>query len=154
MKGISPFIAVILLIAFTVGVGGIVSVWLSSTTRTTAETIGNQSTTAINCNAGGVNLKNLKYANGNISGKVENTGTTSLNSVQIQTIFKNQTSVKVALCGTPTSPFNCSSANLSISAREIAPFNISIGGSNYDDIRVITNCASVYDTVDASEVST
>ena len=154
MKGISPFIAVILLIAFTVAVGGIVSVWLSGFTRTTADTVSNQSSIQINCNYGGVSLKNLKYANGNITGKIENTGTISLNAIQVQTIFKNATSTKVALCGAPSAPFNCSSANLSLSAREASAFNISIGGSNYDDVRVITNCASVYDTVDASEVTT
>lgn len=154
MKGISPFIAVILLIAFTVGVAGIVNVWLTGYTRTTSDIVSNQSTTQINCNYGGISLKNLKYVNGNMTGKIENTGTISLKTIQVQTIFKNQTSVKVALCGTATSPFNCSSANLSLSAREAASFNVSIGGSNYDDIRVITDCASVFDTVDASEVST
>jgi flagellin-like protein len=35
MKGISPMIATILLIAFTVAVGGIISVWLTGFTRTT-----------------------------------------------------------------------------------------------------------------------
>jgi len=152
MKGISPFIAVILLIAFTIGVGGIINLWLSSYTRTTADVVGNQSSTEIKCTYGGISLKNLKYAGGNITGKVENTGTISLDNIQLQALFKNQTSMKIALCGTATSPFNCSSANLSLSSREAASFNVSIGGSNYDDIRVITNCASVFDSVDASEV--
>ncbi len=153
MKGISPFIAVILLIAFTVAVAGIVSVWLTGYTRTTSDIVSNQSTTEIKCNYGGVSLKSLRYVSGNITGKIENTGTISLDAIQIQTLFKNQSSLKTALCGTASSPYNCSSANLSLSAREIASFNISIGGTNYDDIRVITQCASVYDTVDASEVS-
>ena len=153
-KGISPFIAVILLIAFTVGVSGIISTWLSGYAQTTSTLVSNQSITEITCTYGGVSLKNLKYSAGNISGTIENTGTISLNAVQIQALFKNATSLKVALCGTATSPFNCSSANLSLSSREAAAFNVTIGGSNYNDIRVITNCASVYDKVDASEVST
>lgn len=154
MKGISPFIAVILLVAFTVGVAGLVNVWLSGFTQTTSNIVSNQSTSEITCTYGGVSLKNLKYASGNISGKIENTGTISLDRIQLQTLFKNATSVKVALCGTASAPFNCSSANLSLSAREATSFNVSIGGSNYDDIRVLTHCAPVYDTVDASEVST
>jgi len=43
MKGVSPFIATILLIAFTVAVGGIISLFLTSFTKTetgTAESIG------------------------------------------------------------------------------------------------------------------
>lgn len=153
-KGISPFIAVILLIAFTVGVSGIISVWLSGYTQTTSNIVSNQSTTEITCTYGGISLKNLKYSVGNVSGTIENTGTISLKEIQIQALFKNATSLKVAMCGTATAPFNCSSANLSLSSREAASFNVSIGGSNYNDIRVITNCASVYDEVDASEVST
>jgi flagellin-like protein len=35
MKGISPMLATILLVAFTVAIGGIISVWMSSFTRTT-----------------------------------------------------------------------------------------------------------------------
>jgi len=154
MKGISPFIAVILLIAFTIAVAGIVSVWLSGYTINTSDIVSNQSIAEINCNYGGVSLKNLRYVGGNITGKIENTGTINLKTIQVQTIFKNQTSLKTALCGTASAPFNCSSTNLSLSPREAAAFNVSIGGSNYDDIRVITHCASVYDTVDASEVGT
>ena len=154
MKGISPFIAVILLIGFTVGVAGIISVWLTGYTRTTSDIVSNESTTKIKCTYGGVSLKNLKYGAGNISGKIENTGTITVERLQIQTLFKNATSIKNALCGTTAAPFNCSNANLSIAPREAASFNISIGGSNYDDIRVITHCADVFDTVDASEVST
>jgi len=43
MKGVSPFIATILLIAFTVAIGGIISLFLTGFTRTqtgTAESIG------------------------------------------------------------------------------------------------------------------
>lgn len=154
MKGISPFIAVILLIGFTVAVAGIVNVWLAGYTRSTSDIVTNQSTSEITCTYGGVSLKNLRYARGNVSGRIENTGTINLDRVYVQTIFKNQTSLKIPMCGTAASPFNCTNANLSISPRESASFNVSIGGSNYDDIRIITHCASVFDSVDASEVAT
>lgn len=35
MKGISPFIAIVLMIAIVMGIGGIVSIWLTGSTRTT-----------------------------------------------------------------------------------------------------------------------
>ena len=69
-KGISPFIAVILLIAFTVGVSGIISTWLSGYAQTTSTLVSNQSITEITCTYGGVSLKNLKYSAGNISGTI------------------------------------------------------------------------------------
>jgi len=40
MKGISPLIAAVLLIAFTVAVGGIIAVWVTSFTKTTTTNVG------------------------------------------------------------------------------------------------------------------
>jgi flagellin-like protein len=48
-KGISPMIAVVLLIAFTVAVGGIVSLWLTSFTSTTQQSVGSASTNQTKC---------------------------------------------------------------------------------------------------------
>jgi len=39
MKGISPMIATILLVAFTVAVGGLISVWMSSFTKNTQSNV-------------------------------------------------------------------------------------------------------------------
>jgi len=50
-KGISPMIAVVLLVAFTVAVGGILSLWLTSYTTTTGESVGNATTDQIKCSA-------------------------------------------------------------------------------------------------------
>ncbi len=41
-KGISPLVAVVLLIAITVAVGGILSIWLSGYTTRMTETVGSQ----------------------------------------------------------------------------------------------------------------
>jgi len=48
-KGISPMIAVVLLVAFTVAVGGILSLWLTSYSTTTQESVGNATTDQIKC---------------------------------------------------------------------------------------------------------
>jgi flagellin-like protein len=52
MKGISPMIAVVLLIAFTVAVGGIISVWLTGFTRTTTGGTESRAEALSRCSAG------------------------------------------------------------------------------------------------------
>jgi flagellin-like protein len=49
MKGISPMLATILLVAFTVAIGGIVSVWMSSFTRTTQSNVESAATDQTKC---------------------------------------------------------------------------------------------------------
>lgn len=49
MKGISPMIATVLLIAFTIAVGGILSVWLTGYTRTTTATVETQGENQTKC---------------------------------------------------------------------------------------------------------
>ena len=48
-KGISAMIATVLLIAFTVVIGGIVSLWLSTLTTTTTGTVGTQTGNQTKC---------------------------------------------------------------------------------------------------------
>ncbi|MEM5829793.1 MAG: archaellin/type IV pilin N-terminal domain-containing protein [Candidatus Aenigmatarchaeota archaeon] len=48
-KAISPMIATILLIAFTVAVGGIISVWLTGYTRTTGAAVSGATEDQIKC---------------------------------------------------------------------------------------------------------
>ncbi|MBS3055183.1 MAG: hypothetical protein J4452_01690 [Candidatus Aenigmarchaeota archaeon] len=49
MKGISPMIAIVLLIAFTVAIGGIMSVWLTGLTNTQTQQVSNQSAAQAKC---------------------------------------------------------------------------------------------------------
>ena len=49
MKGISPMISVVLLLAFTVAVGGILSVWLSGFTRTATTGVETTTTNQTKC---------------------------------------------------------------------------------------------------------
>jgi flagellin-like protein len=48
-KAISPMIATILLIAFTVAVGGIISVWLTGYTRTTSAAVSTATEDQVKC---------------------------------------------------------------------------------------------------------
>ncbi|MCD6371093.1 MAG: hypothetical protein J7L39_00050 [Candidatus Aenigmarchaeota archaeon] len=49
MKGISPLIAAVLLIAFTVAVGGIISLWLTTFSRTTTTSVQTGTEKQIKC---------------------------------------------------------------------------------------------------------
>ena len=49
MKGISPMLATILLVAFTVAVGGLISVWMTSFTRTTQSNVESASLNQTKC---------------------------------------------------------------------------------------------------------
>lgn len=155
MKGISPLIATVLLIAFTVAVAGIVNLWLTSFTRTSSETVSSQATTELICSYGGLSLGGLKYSSstGNMSGDIENTGTIALGNITLQIIYTNATTNKIHLCLYGTRVESCSVSTFSTVAREKYSFNVSAGGSNYDKIRVISNCSTAYDEASSSEVS-
>ena len=49
MKGISPLIAAVLLIAFTVAVGGIISLWLTSFSKTTTSAVQTSTEKQVKC---------------------------------------------------------------------------------------------------------
>jgi len=49
LKGISPLIASVLLIAFTLGVATIIGSWLTSVSKTSTQQIGSQLTQQVNC---------------------------------------------------------------------------------------------------------
>ena len=49
MKGISPLLAAVLLIAVTVAIATLVMGWISTVTRTTQVTVSNKTTEAVNC---------------------------------------------------------------------------------------------------------
>jgi len=63
MKAISPMIATILLIAFTVAVGGIISVWLSGFTRTATAGTETRAEALTRCSASGFEVVSVKSAN-------------------------------------------------------------------------------------------
>jgi flagellin-like protein len=157
-KGVSPLIATVLLIAFTVAVAGIISVWLTGFTRTTSETVGSQANIQIICNNGQISLSNLKYCstNGYLSGDISNSGTIALGNITLQILYDNGTQhpkLYLSLIGGSVSTSTTCCGNLSISPAEKYRFNTSVN-SNYEIIRVITNCtATVTDEAQASDVT-
>ena len=87
MKGISPLIAAVLLIAFTVSIATIILGWFSSFTKGTTANISSQTQTAIGCSAADITVNHIycKYNttthNSTCNILVTNTGTKILTSV-------------------------------------------------------------------------
>lgn len=151
-KGISPLIATVLLIAFTVAVAGIVSMWLTSFSSTSVEDVGKRADEELYCTYGALSVSSMQYCNNRLSGIIRNSGTVDIGNITMQITFLNATPVqKIYLTQDGIAGSNHS--NMSLKPVEIASFNVSIGGSNYNKIHVYSNCSNVYDDVERSDVT-
>lgn len=155
LKGISPLVATILLIALTVAVAGIISIWANSFARSQTELVGEKSTISITCSYGNINMKNLRFqtASTRLAGTLENIGQISLGNISLSIVYQNASSQSVKLCNDPTGSVSCSVANLSLATAEQQAFNVTIWGSNYDSVKASTNCSSVSDTAQRGDIS-
>ncbi|MEM5868696.1 MAG: archaellin/type IV pilin N-terminal domain-containing protein [Candidatus Aenigmatarchaeota archaeon] len=79
MKGLSPLIASVLLIAFTVSVAMIIMTWFSSFARGTTESIGATGETAVGCSSAGINIEHVYISGTNGVIVVRNIGFVPLN---------------------------------------------------------------------------
>jgi flagellin-like protein len=140
-KGISPMIATVLLIAFTVAVAGIISVWVTTFTSSTTSTVSEKAEGELYCVYGGISVSSMKYCNNYFSGIVENTRFVDIGNVTLQVFYNNMSSKTVKL-------------NISLQPRESAAFNLSGIDSNYDKIHMYTNCSNVYTDATKSDIST
>jgi len=158
MKGISPLVATVLLIAFTIGVGGLISVWISGFTQTSSKIVSKEGEKGLICSNGAIDLSTLRYCSGtnNISGIIKNNGRIALGNITLQTVFANGSIVSHSLNDTGTG--GASSGNwLTLRAGQIFSFNISIGGGssgNYDKLWIYTNCSTVTDLASSTDFAT
>ena len=83
MKAISPMIAVILLIAFTIGVGGLVSIFVTSLTTTSTGITSNSSESLTKCAGAWININSVK------SDRIIYTNPNSQNVTSIQLVGDN-----------------------------------------------------------------
>jgi flagellin-like protein len=146
MKGVSPLVASVLLIAFAIAVAGLYSGWITSFTKTTTEEVQEQSEKRVTCSYGGIALDDVKYnrTTGNMSGTVENTDLISLGNIDFEIFYANASRGKLDL-NMILEPGEKNTFN-----RQLLDMNIT---NNYNKIRVITNCSNVYDEISSSDVS-
>lgn len=87
MKGISPLIASILLIAFTVAVGGLLSVWFSTLTSSQTQTVQSSSESLAKCSSTSLSINEVRYvASGSsriVNVTLSSSGTQSTKNVTI-----------------------------------------------------------------------
>jgi flagellin-like protein len=145
-KGVSPFIATVLLIAFAIAVAGVFGGWLSSFTKETTEEVQERSEKRVTCSYGGIALEDLRYnkTTGNFSGKVENTDIIVLGNIDFEIFYTDASRDKLDL-------------NMTLEPGEKNTFNQNVIKMNttgyYNKIRVITNCSNVYDEATSSDVT-
>lgn len=154
-KGISPLVATVLLIAFVVAIAGLIATWVNSFARTQTELVGQQSTLSITCSYGNINLKDVRFQSAatRLAGTIENNGQIALGNITLSVVYQNATSQNVGLCSDPTGAVSCSVANLTLTVAQQAAFNVTIWGSNYGSVKVVSNCSSVGDTVSRGDIS-
>ena len=134
MKGISPLIASVLLIAFTVAVATIVMGWFTTFTRTTTANVSTQANNVVGCSSASVQITHVY--NGRVI--VENTG------------FKNFTNVVAAIIN--TSGGMCNSTATTLAQGQIKAITVTgdcgtLDDTTFDRAVVTTDCGGISDTV-------
>ena len=119
MKAISPMIAVILLIAFTVAIGGILSVWLTSVTQTQTSTTGSYAEKVSKCAGVSLSIKNITpITNNQITFRVSHeSGAIPLKNVKIVVVYINGSTATLE-CASQLTPGNIC-VNTSSNANDI-----------------------------------
>lgn len=82
-KGISPLIAAVILIAFTLAVGSLSMAWMSSFTEDTTDAVGDEGQRQVACSQARLDLLNTSWDQDNLSVTVANTGVEPLPEVII-----------------------------------------------------------------------
>lgn len=89
-KGISPLIAAVLLIAFTVAIATLIMGWFSAFTRSTTATVSNSTTQAVNCADARVSIRDVYLqsagGSGDVNVIVENTGGSSVSLTGLEVV--------------------------------------------------------------------
>lgn len=155
LKGVSPLVATVLLIAFVVAVAGIISSWANSFASSQTQLVGQQSSISITCSYGHILMQNLRFQSGpqRLSGTIVNTGTIALGNATLSIVYQNATSQNIGLCSDPTGSASCAVGNLTLSVSDQAGFNVTIWGSNYDNVKIRTNCSTVGFTATRGDIT-
>jgi flagellin-like protein len=142
MKGISPLIAAVLLIAFTVAIATLIMGWMSAYTRTTTSNVTSQSETAVECGSAAIKINHV-YITGSFGSAtgtvvVENTG------------FKDFTTVNALIASTNGSTCSTGSST-TLSKGEIKSITVGTDcpdASSFERAIVTTECGGVSDYTD------
>jgi flagellin-like protein len=149
MKGISPLVAAVLLIAITVSIGTLVGGWISTFTRDTTDTVSNRTTEAVDCTSANLNIEDVFSTEGDpINGSarviIKNTGFSDSMTIQGADVY-NISGGNFTAEGLPISNFNRGAL------RTLVFNNVSIRSCSGDFSKVVvtTTCGGIDDTFEA-----
>jgi flagellin-like protein len=131
LKGISPLVATVLLIAITMTLAGIVAFWGSSFVRTSLPSE-NQTQTLQACTGGSIKLISSSYnsTTGIFSMTIYNDGPQRLTLINITFIYADRTEAK--------------EINAEISPAQVFVKSVDNVASGYNSFIISTNCPNVY----------
>ncbi|MEM5811624.1 MAG: hypothetical protein QW641_02090 [Candidatus Aenigmatarchaeota archaeon] len=151
MKCISPLIATLLLISFTVAVSVIIFNWGIPFFRKMASDVGNKTSTELECKNGAVVLENLRFCNDWLYMEIRNRGNIDLTGLALAIFYTNNSQFQYPLCFAGNKVVVCSNDeyNLTLRVNVVYVFNIT-ANSNIDFLYLKTSCPNVYDRVSST----
>jgi archaellum component FlaG (FlaF/FlaG flagellin family) len=153
MKGISAFIATVLIIAFTIGVGMLLGPWIYSLAQSQSQTIGKESETRLECNYGGIRIDDdtIKCSfTGNpdfLNFTIENTGTIDLYNFTCE-IYQNGVIYEYGVSNSINNQTFTSASPLRPAQKRTVSVNITdnLNATNPEWIRImVPKCPTVSD---------
>jgi flagellin-like protein len=138
MKGISPMIATVLLVAFTVALGGIIMLWFTSVTTTTAGGTESQIQTITKCASANFKILSVDTANDKVTVTHFGSGLT------VYPIIATIGSTVVTLTG------NNAPNPASITSGGTSAFNATIGDNTTVKVTALCQYGSINTTIEAS----
>ncbi len=142
MKGISSFVSIILIIAIAVTVASLFSIWFVNFVKNMSTSVEERSSQKITCTNAGIALENVKYntTSGNITGYIRNTDIIALGDIDVEIFLTNTTRIVL-------------DNNMTLAPGEQDAFIYHLATTEYDLIRVRTNCSNVHSQVSSSQVA-
>ena len=133
MKGISPLIAAVLLIAFTVAVGGIIATWLTSFSKTTTAGVESSTKGASKCSGVYIEVKAYDNAIGTDKIVLYNPSGETITDIKLYTDGTNRTSLLSSTTLNPSGIISASSTDLlngvsTITATGLCENNVVVSG--------------------------
>ncbi len=139
-KGISPLIAAVLLIVFTVAVGTLIMNWMTTYTKTTTESAGSGTTSTMNCAKQILDIADIKTSgNFNVTVLVQNQGSVAANMTKVIAYDDSGNT-----CTINSTPQTVSAGDIVI----LPTKNCSGLSTSSFTVRATTDCGGVYDEED------
>jgi flagellin-like protein len=133
MKGISALIAVIMLIAFTMIVAGILAGWAT-------QFVEQQRSELSLCSKAGILIQNANHANGKLTVQIFNSGDVELTGFSARITDRNETTKE-----TTTVPYRM--GNFTISPQTIQPYTFDVNQTLYEVVIQSLQCKGAQDMI-------